>query len=239
MSEAVAIAQVGALAHAAGLEQVNILHITSREAMEACLKAREAWPDVHFGLEVAAAHLLLDTSMDCGPLGKVNPPIRTPEDREFLWSKVLDGTVEWVITDHAACPIEMKVAANNPTDIWQARAGFGGTEYLLAGMFSEGTRRGLSPNRVAELICRNPARRFGLGNKGDVAVGYDADLVLFDPTQTWKIQASNSRSSQEYTPFEGLEITGQVRQTFLHGQLVFDNGSIIGKPRGKYQKRPN
>ncbi|MCP5100293.1 MAG: dihydroorotase family protein, partial [Chloroflexi bacterium] len=84
-SEAMAIATVGAMAHAAGLQQVNILHITSQAAMEASLKARAAWPDVHFGLEVAAAHLLLDTDASSGAFGKVNPPIRTPQDREFLW----------------------------------------------------------------------------------------------------------------------------------------------------------
>lgn len=237
-SEAVAIGIVGALAHAAGLQQVNILHITSRQAMEAALAARATWPQVHFGLEVAAAHLLLDTNANCGPLGKVNPPIRTPEDREYLWEKVMDGTVEWVITDHAACPQAMKVAADDPTNIWPARAGFGGTEYLLPGIFSEGIRRGLSPNRVAELVCWNPAQRFGLHHKGDVAPGYDADLVLFDPDHTWTIRAEDSLSAQEYTPFAGLEVTGQVRQTFLRGNLIFDDGRVVGLPQGRYQKRP-
>ena len=238
LTEAVAIAQVGALAYEAGLKQVNILHITSKAAMEASLAARKAWPEVHFGLEVAAAHLLLDTSMDVGPYGKVNPPIRTAADREYLWEKVLDGTVEWVITDHAACPVDMKVAADDPQNMWKARAGFGGTEYLLAGMFSEGTRRGLSPNRVAELVSWNPAQRFGLGNKGDAAVGYDADLVLFDPECQWTIRAEDSLSGQEYTPFAGLEVTGQTKQTFVRGQLVYDDGEIVGAPEGRYQKRP-
>lgn len=236
-SEAMAIAQVGAMAHAAGLKQVNILHITSQAAMEAALKARVAWPDVYFGLEVAAAHLLLDTAFSAGPLGKVNPPIRTAADREFLWRHVLDGTVEWLITDHAACPQGMKVAADDPGNMWKARAGFGGTEYLLAGIFSEGTRRGLSPNRVAELVCWNPARRFGLAQKGDVAEGFDADLVLFDPNKQWTIAAEESLSSQEYTPFAGIEVTGQVMSTFVRGQCVYQNGRIVGPPVGIYQKR--
>ncbi|MEM7113236.1 MAG: dihydroorotase family protein [Chloroflexota bacterium] len=238
-SEAVAIAVVGALAHAAGLQQVNILHITSQAAMEASLKAREAWPDVTFGLEVAAGHLLLDTTATAGPLGKVNPPLRSPEDREFLWQHVLDGTVEWIITDHAACPYDMKVAADDPTSMWKARAGFGGTEYLLAGIFSEGTRRGLSPNRVAELVCWNPARRFGLTHKGDIAAGFDADLVLFDPNEEWVIDPADSESSQEYTPFAGLEVKGKVKRTFLRGEMVFDNGRFVGEKRGKYVKRPS
>jgi allantoinase len=238
-SEAIAIAQVGAMAHAAGLQQVNILHITSRQAMDAALTARAAWPDVHFGLEVAAAHLLLDITAECGVWGKVNPPIRTPEDREYLWQKVLDGTVEWIITDHAACPREMKVAGDEPDNIWRARAGFGGTEYLLPAIYSEGVRRGLSPNRVAELLCWNPAQRFGLHHKGDVAVGYDADLVLLDPNEAWVIDPADSLSAQEYTPFAGLAGQGQVKQTLVRGQVVFDHGRVIGSPIGEYQKRPS
>ncbi|MFO7540462.1 MAG: dihydroorotase family protein [Chloroflexota bacterium] len=238
-SEALAIAMVGSMAHAAGLQQVNILHITSQAAMEAALTARAAWPDVQFGLEVAAAHLLLDTTADCGPLGKVNPPIRTPADREYLWQKVLDGTVEWIITDHAACPQAMKVSDGDPENIWEARAGFGGTEYLLPAIYSEGVRRGLSPNRVADLLCWQPAQRFGLHHKGDVAPGYDADLVLLDPDEQWTINPAASLSAQEYTPFAGLEVTGQVKQTFVRGNLVYDNGRIIGHPLGRYQKRPS
>ena len=237
-SEALAIAMVGSMAHAAGLRQVNILHITSRAAMEAALTARAAWPEVQFGLEVAAAHLLLDITHECGVWGKVNPPIRTPEDREYLWEKVLDGTVEWIITDHAACPQAMKASPDDPDNIWLARAGFGGTEYLLPAIFSEGVRRGLSPNRVAELLCWNPAQRFGLQRKGDVAPGYDADLVLFDPAEQWTIDPADSLSAQEYTPFAGLPVTGQVKQTFVRGNLVYDNGRVTGRPLGEYQSRP-
>lgn len=237
-SEAIAIAIVGAMAQAVGLQQVNILHITSKAAMEAALTVRTAYPQVQFGLEVAAAHLLLDTETPAGPLGKVNPPIRTPADRDYLWGKVLDGTVEWIITDHAACPQAIKLAAGNPDDIWGARAGFGGMEYLLPAIYSEGTRRGLSPNRVAELICANPARRFGLHRKGDVAPGYDADLVLLDPEKKWTIGAAAALTAQEYTPFAGLTLTGQVQQTYVRGNLVYDRGRIIGTPLGQYQKRP-
>ncbi|XWX05472.1 dihydroorotase family protein [Aggregatilineales bacterium SYSU G02658] len=237
-SEAVAIQIVGALAHAAGLKQVNILHITSREAMEAVMAARQIYPDVHFGAETTAGHLLLDTSCKMGVYAKVNPPIRPPEHKEYLWQRVLDGTIEWIITDHANCPSELKVDADDPKNIWKAKAGFGGTEYLLPGVFSEGTKRGLSPNRVVELVSWNPSRRFGLLNKGDIAVGYDADLVLFDPNETWTIHAEESFSTQGYTPFEGMELTGRVRSTFVRGHLVYHNGEIVGEMIGEYQPRP-
>ncbi len=237
-SEAVAIQIVGALAHAAGLQQVNILHITSKEAMDATLLAREMYPDVHFGMETTAGHLLLDTNCSMGAYAKVNPPIRPPEHREYLWEKMLDGTIEWVITDHANCPEDMKLDADDPESVWKAKAGFGGSDYLLPSVFSEGIKRGMSPNRVAELLCWNPAQRFGLLNKGDIALGYDADLAIIDPDETWTIHAEESFSTQGYTPFEGIEVTGRVKSTFVRGNLVFDKGEIVGDMVGTYQPRP-
>jgi allantoinase len=106
------------------------------------------------------------------------------------------------------------------------------------GVFSEGTRRGLSPGRVAELTSWNPARRFGIGGKGDIAPGYDADLALLDPAGSFTVRAADSPSAQGYTPFEGQALTGQVRATFLRGQLVYDRGRIVGPARGRYLARP-
>ena len=236
-SEAVAIQMVGALAHAAGLKQINILHITSREAMEAALAIRETYPHITVGLEVTAGHLLLDTNCPMGALAKVNPPLRPPEHREYLWEKTLDGTVEWLMTDHANCPRDLKVDPADPDNVWNAKAGFGGTEYLLPGIFSEGTKRGLTPNRVAELTSWNAAQRFGLSNKGDIAEGYDADLVLLDPDEEWTIRGADSFSTQGYTPFEGIEVKGRVKTTFVRGHRVFDNGEMVGDKVGEYLPR--
>ncbi|MFQ3680631.1 dihydroorotase [Roseiflexus sp.] len=237
-SEAIAISIVGALAHAAGLKQVNILHISSREAMEAALRCRAVYPEINFGLEVTVGHLLLDTNCPMGVLAKVNPPIRPREDVEYLWEKMLDGTVQWVVTDHANCPRDLKVASTDPDNIWLAKAGFGGSEYLLPALFSEGARRGLSPNRIASLVAGYPARRFGLSRKGDIAVGYDADLALLDPAERWTIRAADSLSAQGYTPFEGIDVTGRVKYTFVRGNVVFADGKIVGEPKGQYLRRP-
>ena len=147
--------------------------------------------------------------------------------------------MDWIVSDHACCAAEVKVAKERPDDVWLAKAGFGGTEYLLSGVFSEGSKRGLSHARVAELTSWNPARRFGLGGKGDIAMGYDADLALLDPTRTFTVRGADSPSAQGYTPFEGQELTGQVRATFLRGRLVYDGTRIVGPPRGQYIRRPS
>ena len=103
---------------------------------------------------------------------------------------------------------------------------------------SEGRKRGLNYNQMAALTSANAARRFGLHSKGDIAEGFDADLALLDPNETWTVRATESESQQGYTPFEGMELSGRVKTTFLRGQRIYDNGQIIGKPLGRYLHRP-
>ncbi len=237
-AEGLAVWVAAYLAHEAGCRRVNLLHLSSRKALEAAALAAPLFPEVDFGREVTIGHLLLDCDGKAGVWAKVNPPIRPREDVEFLWRELLAGRVDWVVSDHACCARELKAAAERPDDIWLARAGFGGTEYLLAGLASEGRRRGLPYHRIAELTAWTPARRFGLAAKGDLAPGYDADLALFDPDRTVTVRAADSPSAQGYTPFEGLTLTGQVRATFLRGQLVWEDGKVVGPPRGRYLMRP-
>jgi allantoinase len=237
-SEALGVWIAGYLAHETGCPNVNLLHLSSRKALEAAVAVQAAFPDLAVRREVTVGHLLLDDDTPTGVHAKVNPPIRSREDVEFLWQALLAGQVDWVASDHACCARELKVAADRPDDVWLAKAGFGGAEYLLAGVFSEGSRRGMTYGRMAEVLAWNPARRFGLGRKGDIAVGYDADLALLDPERRVTVRAAESPSAQGYTPFEGQQLTGQVRATFLRGQLVHEAGAPVGPPRGRYLRRP-
>ena len=103
---------------------------------------------------------------------------------------------------------------------------------------SEGVKRGLSLNRIAALTSANPAKRFGLNAKGDIAPGLDADLALVDPRHTWTIMAQDSESTQGYTPFDGIELGCKVKATFLRGSLICENGKVLNKPKGQYLHRP-
>jgi allantoinase len=151
---------------------------------------------------------------------------------------VLSRKIDWVVSDHACCSAEKKYSAKFPKDIWLAKAGFGGTEYLLSGLLSEGSKRGMSYNHMAELLAWNPAQRYGVLRKGDIAEGYDADVVLVDEKESFVVRAAESESRQGYTPFEGQQLTGRVKQTFLRGKLIYDNGKVVGPATGKYIHRP-
>ena len=236
-SEGLAITIASYLAHETRLPTINLLHLSSAKALEAALTMARAFPHVDFRREVTIGHLLADIDTAKGIGGKVNPPIRPREVVEALWRHVLAGEVDWVVSDHACCRDEMKFGADRD-DVFLAKSGFGGTEYLLAGLVSEGARRGLTPPRIARLVAWNPARRFGLKSKGTIAEGYDADIALVDPAATWTVRAADSESAQEYTPFEGMELSARVEHVFLRGQRILDAGNVVGTPRGRYLARP-
>jgi allantoinase len=206
--------------------------------VEAALKMAEAFPQVNFRREVTIGHLVLDYDAPAGAKAKVNPPIRSRDDVEYLWDALLAGKIDWVVSDHACCRHELKIGAAAAGDIFLAKSGFGGTEYLLSALLTEGGKRGLPLHRIAELTSSHPARRFGLQCKGDLASGYDADIVLVDPDQSFTVSASESESAQGYTPFEGLDLRGKVCSTYLRGQLVYHDRKIVGEPRGRYLRRP-
>src|SRR4051812_9391988 len=237
-SEGLAVFIASYLADETALPNINLLHLSSKRALNAALQMQYLFPHIDFRREVTIGHLILDTSSSSGVLAKVNPPIRPREDVEFLWQKLLEGKIDWVVSDHACCRHETKVAKKYFGNIWMAKSGFGGTEYLLPALVSEGTKRGLSLNQISRLTSFNPARRFGLNSKGDIAEGLDADLALVDPAESWTIRAKDSESTQGYTPFEGIELSAKVKATFLRGELICENGNVVGKPQGRYLHRP-
>jgi allantoinase len=237
-SEGLAVYVASYLANETALPTINLLHLSSRKALTAALQMAAVFPHIDFRREVTIGHLVLDIESKAGAYAKVNPPIRPREDVEFLWQKLLEGKVDWVVSDHACCRHETKGAKNAFGNIWLAKSGFGGTEYLLPALVSEGMKRGLPLNAVSKLLSQNPAKRFGLNAKGDIAEGLDADVVLVDPNETWTIRAKESASTQGYTPFEGIELKARVKATFLRGELICENGNVLGKPRGRYLHRP-
>lgn len=237
-SEGLAITIASYLAYETECPNINLLHLSSRKAVEAALMMQRTFPHVNFRREVTVGHLLLDVDAPTAVQAKVNPPIRPREDVEFLWQALLDRKIDWVVTDHACCAAEQKWSAEHPGNIWLAKSGFGGTEYLLSGVMSEGSRRGMSYNHMAEVLCWNPAQRFGLYGKGDIAPGYDADLALVDPHESYVVRAADSPSQQGYTPFEGQELTGRVKRTFLRGRMIYDGSDVLGTAWGQYLRRP-
>ena len=170
-SEGLAVFIASYLAHETALPNINLLHLRSRKAVQAALMMADVFPHIDFRREVTIGHLMLDINSPAAELAKVNPPIRPREDVEFLWQALLAGELDWVVSDHACCRHETKIPKRYFGNIWMAKSGFGGTEYLLPALVSEGTRRGMSYNHMAQVTSWNPAQRYGLNRKGDIARG--------------------------------------------------------------------
>ncbi len=237
-SEGLAVTIASYLAYETNLPSINLLHLSSAKAMDAAMRMAAAFPEVDFRREVTIGHLLVDVETADGLGGKVNPPIRSREDVEALWEHLAAGNVSWVASDHACCREEAKFGKPRE-DVFLAKSGFGGAEYLLPGMVSEAIRRGLGLHTVAALTSWNPARRFGLGSKGMIAEGYDADVALVDIGTSWTVRAVDSLSSQEFTPFEGISLQAKVLHAFLRGVKILDHGKVVGEPTGQYVSRPS
>jgi allantoinase len=235
-SEGLAVTIASYLAYETGLANINLLHLSSEKAIDAAMKMAAAFPAVDFRREVTIGHLLADCDSAVGVGGKVNPPLRPRRDVEALWEHVLAGDVSWVASDHACCRDEVKFG-DPRDDVFLAKSGFGGTEYLLAGLISEGRRRGLGYDAVARMLSWEPARRFGLDRKGAIAEGFDADIALVENDAPWVVHAADSRSAQEYTPFENMTLEARVLHTLLRGEPVLRDAKVVGAPRGRYLDR--
>lgn len=237
-SEGLAITIASFLANETNCANINLLHLTSKKAVESAMRMAKTFPHVNFRREVTVAHLCLDYDTPVKGLAKVNPPIRSREDVEFLWQALLDGNLDWVCSDHACCKFEEKLGKDDKDNIFKAKSGFGGAEFLLPALITQGKPRGLSYNRMAELTSWNAAKRFGLEKKGDIAPGFDADLVLVDPDKSFVASGALSESTQGYSVFEGMEMSASITGTYLRGNLIWDGSKVVGSPQGRYLKRP-
>ena len=215
---------------------VNLLHLSSIDAVEAGKETVAKNPKLNILLEGTLHHLGLSNDIKFGRLGKVNPPIREREHVEGLWKAVIDGDIKTVVSDSACASKKIKEG-----DLWTSLAGFGGTEIMFPLLLTEGYRkRGLSLQRIAELTSYNPATYHDLyPKKGTIAIGSDADLAIIDLDKEKEVSVDTLHSAQDFTPFEGIKYKGWPACTIVRGKVIFENDRIVGKPGdGQYIKRP-
>jgi dihydropyrimidinase len=168
-----------------------------------------------------------------------SPPMRTKADGEALWEAVADGTLEIVSTDH--CVFNMKGQKDlGRDDFSKIPNGVPGIEDRMMMLYDQGVRKGrLTLNRWVELTATNPAKRFGLyPYKGTVAVGADADLVLWNPKGKKTISAETHHMNVDYNLYEGRTVTGLPAKVWSRGELIVDEGAWLGEAgRGQFLHR--
>jgi dihydroorotase-like cyclic amidohydrolase len=177
----------------------------------------------------------LDDLLRQGSLLKTAPVVKSIDDRERLWQGLAGGEIEYIATDHAAAQWPEE---KNTGSIWTDYGGVPGVETMLPYLYSEGVSADrITLERLVELTAEAPARFFGIDHrKGALREGHDADFVVFDDAVRWRVAAAELHSLNRYTPFDGHELTGRVRATYLRGQAVYErkaDGRELFAPAGR------
>lgn len=231
--EAVATARALAFARMADAP-VHVVHLSSAAALREVRQAKAA--GVAVTAETCPHYLVLTDERydDPDPAScarfVISPPLRTPGDRDSLWAGLADGSLDLVATDHVPDRLSVeKAEAARGLPFNEISNGAPGIETLLTLLYAEGVARGrLTLERMVDLLATTPARRFGLASKGAIEVGRDADLVLFDPAARRTIRAADLHHTSDYTPYEGLQVHGAIRDVLVRGRVVIRDGMFIG-----------
>lgn len=167
---------------------------------------------------------------------KCAPPIRERDHRERLWRALADGRIQLVATDHSPAPPAIKHLDDG--DFIAAWGGIASLQVSLPAVWTGAAARGIGFERLAEWMSAAPARLAGLDRrKGAIKVGYDADLIVVDPDAEVTVEASRLYHRHPVTPYDGARLKGLVTMTLLRGQIVFEQGTCVGRPAGELWSR--
>jgi allantoinase len=234
-AESSAAAQVLEMARAAGAP-VHICHVSARQTAEVIDNAKSHGVDVTAEIP---AHFLLWDETEFGRQGvrvMTTPPLRTFEDNLDLWYALDEGVIDVVACDHYLGSLEP--GSKDFRKMVSAEAGIAGLELSLPLIYSTGVVEDrISLRRFIEVTSQNPARICGLSDrKGQIAVGRDADLVLFDPEAQWTVAPQGEFSRNAGSPYLGWQLSGRVKQTIVRGRSVWQDEEIkVQAGWGKYQ----
>jgi allantoinase len=227
VAETEAVGRVLELALATGC-RVHLCHVTVERGFVLRDRARADGVDVT--AETCTHYLLLDESelVRQAARAKINPPLRPAHEVEALWRLLAAGKIDYVSSDHVGWTKERK---NLPT-IFDNKSGVPGLELTLPLLYSEGVvNRGLPLRTLIDVLCAHPAQRFGLWpQKGAIAVGFDADLVVLDPSTRWTVDQEALVTPCGWTPYHGREVTGRIQAVLVRGRAVFEDGEVVGSP---------
>jgi allantoinase len=212
--------------------QVHIVHVSSAEVLPVLKRAREE------GLPITAEtcpHYLTfaaEEIPDGAVAFKCAPPIRSRDNQKRLWEALREGVIDLVATDHSPCPPEMKkIDAGDFRGAW---GGISSLQLALPAVWTGARERGFTVSDVAAWMCAVPSRLAGLeGRKGALAPGYDADLVIWDPEASFSVEPERLHHRHKLTPYAGRTLYGAVRRTVLRGETIYQDGDLVGPPRGR------
>jgi dihydropyrimidinase len=236
--EAEAVSRAVTWARATG-GALYVVHLSTQEGLDIIRRARRE--GVRAFAETCPHYLLFDDSVfkrKDGHLFATCPQVKKRADSAALWDGVKTGEISVVATDNCTFTKEQKDRWGG--DFTKIPYGLPGVETLLPLMYTYGVAKKRIPlRRLVDVICFNPARLFGLyPRKGAIAVGSDADLVVFNPARKVTISHRDLNTACDWSPYEGFRLTGWPEVTISRGEVIVERGEFIGRPgRGRYMRR--
>jgi dihydroorotase len=206
--------------------RLHILHLSTGIEAELLREDKPEWVTA----EVTPQHLLLNIAAyeKIGAKAQMNPPLRSPENNDILWKALLDGVIDFIATDHAPHTLEEKAKTYPDTP-----SGMPGVETSLPLMLTQAKAGRCSVPQVANWMSTAVAKGYQIPNKGVIAPGYDADLILVDLENYRPVLASELQTKCGWSPFEGWNLTGWPAVTIVGGQIAYDRGQFNTEVRGK------
>jgi allantoinase len=226
---------------------MHIVHVSAASSLPLLRQARQE------GLPITAEtcpHYLAFAAEEIGDgqtLFKCAPPIRGRANAQLLWAGLEDETLDLIASDHSPCPPELKRLDSG--DFAAAWGGVCSLQLSLPVVWTHASRRGHGVESVAQWLCAAPARLAGIDRfKGRLAPGLDADVVIWDPDETWTVRGADLHHRHKPTPYDGLTLRGRVKATFVRGRQVFgapgferigplENDGLLAEAIGEWTKR--
>ena len=217
--------------------RVVIAHVSQPELLEVIHEAREEGYEIYAESCPHYFNLTVEDLKKKGPWVKFTPPMNTADKVEKMWNLFDLGYISTIGSDHCPYPKEQKLPGEK--NIWDAPNGIPGVETSLIAMINGVNCGKTTLNRVVEAMCENPAKIYGLyPRKGAIEVGADADIVILDMEKEQYISNQNVISKCKWTPYDGRTLKGVPEIVMVRGQIVAENGKVVGKPGfGQYIPR--
>lgn len=214
-----------------------VVHMADKEGLEACIQGKVEGAEIY--IETCPQYLEFTCDVYKREDGRnfvCSPPMKGQESQDALWEAIKANMIDVVATDH--CPFQSYEKDWGKDNFTKIPNGCAGVENLYPYMLDAANSGKISFSQVVALCSTNPARIFGCKDKGALQVGKDADIVIYDKDKDFTISVSNMHSDYDHTIWEGKKLHGYPVQTYLRGNLVYDNGEFVGKPgMGKFVKR--
>lgn len=211
--------------------RTHVVHVSDASLVPMLQAARAAGIPVSW--ETCAHYLYFHAEAipDGSPAYKCAPPIRALANQDALWQHLAAGEIDFVTTDHS--PASPDVKCLDSGDLQKAWGGIHGIQFLLQATWTMARQKGIDIPQMARWLCSGPAEFIGhAGRKGKIAVGYDADLVVWDPEKVVEIRPENVHFRHAISPYIGQELHGHILRTYVGGQLVFDEGKFVNLGAG-------